>query len=90
MIDARARRPRSVTGSARAGIDEDADTDLVYRRDMPVPGIRIKPQAPDQRMDAIAVTPSRWISKSQLAYAADSSWGRCDAGSQVQHLRGRV
>jgi hypothetical protein len=35
MIDARARRPRSVTGSARAGIDDDADTDLVYSGDMP-------------------------------------------------------
>jgi hypothetical protein len=91
MIDARARRPRSVTGSARADIDDDADTDLVYRRDMPVPGIRSVPHAPDRRLGAIAVAPSRCISKSQLAYAADSwPWERYDAGSQVHYLRGRV
>lgn len=36
MIDARARRPRSVTGSTRADTaDVDPDTDLVYRRHMP-------------------------------------------------------
>jgi len=71
IIDARARRPLSVTGSARGGVDDDADTDLVYNRDMPAPGIRSVPQAPDQRLGAIAVAPGRWISKSQLAYATD-------------------
>jgi len=36
MIDARARRPRSVTGSDRADAAvDDADIDLVYRGDMP-------------------------------------------------------
>jgi hypothetical protein len=54
MIDARARRPLSVTGSARGGVDDDADTDLVYSRDVPARGIRSVPQAPDQRLGAIA------------------------------------
>jgi hypothetical protein len=44
MIDARARRPRSVTGSALTDIADDADIDLVYRRDMPVPGIGRVPE----------------------------------------------
>jgi hypothetical protein len=36
MIEARARRPRSVTGSARPdAAEDDADIDLVYRRPMP-------------------------------------------------------
>jgi hypothetical protein len=91
MIDARARRPLSVTGSARGGVDDDADTDLVYSRDVPARGIRSVPHAPDQRLAAIAVAPGRWISKSQWTYATDRrSWGRYDAGSQFQYLRGSV
>lgn len=39
MIEARARRPRSVTGSARLSGDVDADIDLVYRRHGPRRGI---------------------------------------------------
>jgi len=47
MIEARARRPRSVTGSARPSGDVDADIDLVYRRDWPQPGIGwVLPQPP--------------------------------------------
>jgi len=63
MIAARARRPRSVTGSARADTAvDDADIDLVYRGGYAAAGhwtgVAV---APGQLPGAILVTPGRWI-----------------------------
>ena len=90
MIEALARRPRSVTGSARPDSgDVDADINSVYSRPMPQPAVgwaahRLRAAAKRYRGAR-----DRWILEPQLPSPADSrSWVRYNTVGHFQNLCG--